>query len=244
MNYLLSPQNVALLSTLIVLALASERLLVHLRPSGVLPWVIHAFVFLGRLAMVVLVLTLLLAMLPVSLHGAIPYAVIAMGVALGWSTRELLRDLASGVVIILEGRVQPGMRIESGNHRGVVQRLGFRAVYITSADGGVTSIPNREVTSSPFELDPISNPPIALKLHVPDDLSPRFVREELTTMALLSPHVAPEYPPQIVQDPVNRGLWEVRCRLTSLSYEGRFRGTMEKMIEARLSEFAERGELG
>ena len=52
-------------------------------------------------------------LLPLSLRPAVPWVLVAAGVALGWSARDMLRDILAAVVLLVERRLRPGIRIRT-----------------------------------------------------------------------------------------------------------------------------------
>ena len=99
--------------------------------------------FGGRLIAAMAFLATFFLLLPESLRPAVPWVLIAAGVALGWSARDMLRDLLAAAVLLIERRIRPGVRIRTQDHQGVVIRTGFRAVYLASDEGGELGVPNR-----------------------------------------------------------------------------------------------------
>ncbi len=81
--------------------------------------------------------------------AAIVVLLVLAAVALIFSSQQLLRDIISGMVILLERPFQIGDRIKIGNHQGEVLRIGLRAFHLLSPDGSVVAIPNSDVARSP-----------------------------------------------------------------------------------------------
>jgi MscS family membrane protein len=74
----------------------------------------------------------------------------ALAISLG--TQQLIRDIADGFSIWLDGQIRPGDRCTVGSNatgtQGRISSLGMRSVRLEQDDGTVLSIPNSQVASS------------------------------------------------------------------------------------------------
>jgi len=215
----------------LILAIGASAFIPHLRSTGILPLLARGAVFAGRLLAILFGISAILAALPASFDPAIPYMLIALGLTIGWSSKELIQDLAAGAVLLIERKIRIGVRLTSENHSGVVVHLGFRAVYLDTGQGGITTVPNRALTAASFSLDPVSDPPVTVRLRIIDPIAPTEVHKNLCSMALMSPFVAPSYRPTVAQSDENSEMWDVTCRLLRTSHEHRFKGAMEHLIQ-------------
>ena len=212
----------------------AARPLSHLKPSGLLPFALRIAFFGGRLIAAMAFLATFFLLLPMSLRPAVPWVLIAAGVALGWSARDMLRDLLAAAVLLIERRIRPGVRIRTQDHQGVVIRTGFRAVYLASDEGGELGVPNRVFLSRAYELDEDARLPIEIRLRIQSAKSTDSIREALVEMALFSPFLAPGHRPEAVRDPEDASLWLLKCRLLSSDYLKAFEGAIEEQIETAL----------
>jgi small-conductance mechanosensitive channel len=237
------PGSIAIGILGLIIAFSASKFIPHLRSTGLLPLMARAAVFFGRLIAILFGITALLGALPSSLDPAIPYMIIAIGLTIGWSSKELIQDLSAGAVLLIERKIRIGVRLTSEHHSGVVLQLGFRAVYLGTGQGGITTVPNRVLTSSPFSLDPVSDPPVTVRLRIVSPITPSDVHNDLCSMALLSPFVAPSYRPTVVQSAENAEMWDVTCRLLRTRHAHRFKGAMELLIRRYIeSPKADKGE--
>ena len=229
----------------LILAFSASKFIPLLRSTGLLPLIARAAVFIGRLIAILYGISALLGALPSALDPAIPYMVIAIGLTIGWSSKELIQDLSAGAVLLIERKIRIGVRLTSEQHSGVVLQLGFRAVYLGTGQGGVTTVPNRVLTSSPFSLDPVSDPPVTIRLRIKRAISPNTVHNDLCSMVLLSPFVAPSYRPTVAQSAEDSEIWDITCRLLRTRHTPRFKGAMEKLIQSHIEspKMAEGGEV-
>ena len=68
------------------------------------------------------------------------------GLAVGFGAQHLVRDLISGILIIVENQYRQGDVVEIGGKRGLVETINLRRTTIRDLDGIVHTIPNGEIT--------------------------------------------------------------------------------------------------
>jgi small conductance mechanosensitive channel len=68
-----------------------------------------------------------------------------VGVALGFGAQSLVKDLLSGMFMLLEDQYGVGDIIDVGEASGVVEAFGLRATRLRSLDGTVWFVPNGEI---------------------------------------------------------------------------------------------------
>jgi small conductance mechanosensitive channel len=69
------------------------------------------------------------------------------GLAVGFGAQTLVRDLITGVIILMEDSASAGDIIEVGDHIGVVEEMRIRVMQLRDLQGVVHIIPYSEVTS-------------------------------------------------------------------------------------------------
>jgi small conductance mechanosensitive channel len=69
-----------------------------------------------------------------------------VGVAIGFGAQSLVRDVLSGVFIILENQFGVGDVIRVGADSGLVEQINLRTTVLRGADGAVTIVPNGEIS--------------------------------------------------------------------------------------------------
>jgi moderate conductance mechanosensitive channel len=69
-----------------------------------------------------------------------------IGIAVGFGAQSLIKDLFSGLLILLEDQYSVGDTVKIGDNTGTVEHLTLRATRIRGLDGAVTSIPNGSIT--------------------------------------------------------------------------------------------------
>ncbi|MCB9780677.1 MAG: mechanosensitive ion channel [Alphaproteobacteria bacterium] len=209
----------------------TERLQERVLRKGLLPRFLSMLTGIGRGLTIPLVFVAVLSLLPHSWGLAVPFALVALALAFGWTARDLLADVFAGIVLTIERRVQAGERIEVGDHKGVVQGLGLRTTRLTVDDGRMVSMPNRQLLRQDLRVDPDSYAPVQVPVHVHPHLSVGEVRQQLQELALLSPYIAPSRPPNVYRDADRPEVWIVEARLVHPRFANAFRGALVELAD-------------
>jgi small-conductance mechanosensitive channel len=69
----------------------------------------------------------------------------SIGIAVGFASQDILRNIFGGVMIILDRPFQVGDKIEVDRRYGEVLQIGLRSVRIVTEDDSVVTIPNAEI---------------------------------------------------------------------------------------------------
>ncbi|NOY28371.1 MAG: mechanosensitive ion channel [Oligoflexia bacterium] len=223
----------------LVASAITERLHGRVRRSGALPRLLSALTGIGRGVTILFALIAALSLLPRGWGLAVPFALVALAFAIGWSARDLMADLFAGMVLTIENRINPGKRLEIGPHRGVVYRLGLRATRITVDDGRMVSIPNHQIMTQTLRVDPDSYAPVLVPVPVHPHLSVGQVRQRLEELSLLSPYIAPSRAPNVYRDADRPDVWIVEARLVHPRYANAFRGSLVELADQQLNAPAE-----
>ena len=67
-------------------------------------------------------------------------------IALGLGAQGFVSDLVNGFFILLEQQLDVGDTVQLGQIKGTVTALGIRTTQVTSSDGTLNYIPNRQIT--------------------------------------------------------------------------------------------------
>lgn len=70
------------------------------------------------------------------------------GLAFGFGGQYLIRDIISGLFIILENQYRVGDSVRIGDSRGTVEDITLRMTILRDIDGAVHNIPNGEITKA------------------------------------------------------------------------------------------------
>jgi hypothetical protein len=209
----------------------AHRWVSGLPKRGLLPSLGRGVVLAGRLCAPLFVLMGALHMLPAAWAVAAPYALVGAALALGWTVRDLLRDVLGGVLLSLEGRVQPQARVRFRGLSGVVESLDLRALTLLDDEGQLITIPNRLLVEDVLAVDPDPYAPVEVTVHVPSGVAAQRVHQVLEEMALLSPYLAPSRPPHVYRDPDHKDIWIVSARLVHPRYAKEFRGALVELAD-------------
>lgn len=113
------------------------------------------------------------------------------GVAIGFASQDILKNIFGGIVIILDRPFQVGDKIQVGSHYGEVTGIGLRTVRIVTPDDNLVSVPNSEIVNQSVSnanagaLD--CQVGVEFNLHV--DTDTQRVRSILYETAATSPYV-------------------------------------------------------
>lgn len=69
-----------------------------------------------------------------------------LGVALGFGAQSIIKDMLSGVFIILENQYRVGDVVDIGGAEGSVEQITIRSTVIRDGDGNVHYLPNGSIT--------------------------------------------------------------------------------------------------
>ena len=67
------------------------------------------------------------------------------GIAVGFASQTLIKDLLSGVMLLMEDNLTIGDDIKVGVYRGLVEDITLRSITIRSEDGVLNIIPNNTI---------------------------------------------------------------------------------------------------
>ncbi len=73
--------------------------------------------------------------------------VTSAGVAVGFASQDILKNIFSGIMILFDRPFQVGDKIDVGGFYGEVTSIGLRSIRIVTPDDNVVSVPNSEVTN-------------------------------------------------------------------------------------------------
>ncbi len=157
---------------------------------------------LGRWIMIVvgfvlLVITLNLARIPLTVFAFLGGA-LAIGVGFGMQT--LLKNLISGIMVLMERKVRVGDVVEVGGVQGVVTAVDVRSTTLRQSDGIETMVPNallleQQVTNWTGESPTMRR---AVKISVPYGSPVRQVADVMQATATEHGLVMKDPPPQVI----------------------------------------------
>ncbi len=202
-----------------------------LKPNGLLPVMLRTVEVVLRLLVAFWGVGAIGALVPASIAPALPIVVIAGAIAVGWSARDLARDLVAGVFIAVEGQLRAGYWVSGERYAGSVEAIGLRVTWLRDVHGRRIVVPNRVLLAQPLVTDEKPWPRIQFRVALPASAPNHALRAALEEAILLSPWVAPEPEMEIHPDALEPAIWHVAVRVLDSRYAHRFQGLLRERVE-------------
>lgn len=143
------------------------------------------------LAVIVLTLVMILSILGVDIAPLLAGGAI-VGVALGFGAQSLVKDLLSGMFMLVEDQYGVGDIIDVGEASGAVETFGLRSTRLRSLDGTVWFIPNGEIRRVGNKSRLWSRAMIEIRVDFDEDVeAARQAILDAASEALALPEIAP-----------------------------------------------------
>lgn len=154
----------------------------------------------GRTTLVFIAIIIFLAQLPIN-YGPLMASLGVIGVAFGFAAQDTLRDLFSGVSILVEDRFGVGDWIEWNTHSGLVESFNLKTTRIRAIDGSVLTLSNADLRV----VRNLSNEwaQVDFKIGIAYESDFRHAIECLMEEANI---LADEWPDRIIAEPELKGL--------------------------------------
>ncbi len=111
-----------------------------MRLKTLLPFLLNAF----RIVLLTFASLIVLSELGVNIAPLLAGAGV-FGLAIGFGAQTLVKDVITGVFILMENTISVGEVVEVGTHSGLVEKISVRTLHLRDFDGNVHSIPFGEV---------------------------------------------------------------------------------------------------
>ncbi len=72
----------------------------------------------------------------------------SIGVAVGFASQDLLKNIFGGIVIIFDKPFQIGDKVQIGKYYGEIVKIGLRSTRLVTSDDNLVSVPNLEVMNT------------------------------------------------------------------------------------------------
>ena len=95
---------------------------------------------LGFVATVVILRELGVDVVPILVSAGV------LGLAIGFGAQSMIRDVISGLFILVEGLLQVGDVVQIGATAGTVESIGLRVTTVRTDDGALRVVPNGQIT--------------------------------------------------------------------------------------------------
>ncbi len=156
---------------------------------------------------------LALKIIGVDLSG-VSYVLAGFAAGVGLGLRDIIKNYASGLLLLFERPVKTGDMVTIGNFEGEVTHMGMRAMTLKTSDHMQVLVPNSETFEKPFTnwtyADTIIRTVIALKVVREDDAN--HVRAVILSVLQQIPAVLGDPPPQIYLMNMDDALLEFEIR--------------------------------
>ena len=185
----------------------------------------------SQYAVVVLGILLSLQVIGIDLTGiSYIFGGLAFGVAFG--LRDLVKNYASGLLLLIERPVRTGDVVSIGNYEGEVTHIGMRSMTVKTWDHLEVLVPNSETFDKPFtnwtHLDSIVRTVIHLKISREDD--PNHIRTLLLAVLKTNTFVVNEPPPQVYLMEMKDALMEFEVRYFINLQQGKGRSEIRSEV--------------
>ncbi len=124
----------------------------------------------------------------------------AFAIGVGFGAQTLLKNIISGILLLIERPMRVGDLIEADNVRGRVTSIGLRSSTIKDAKGTETLIPNSSFLERTLTNWTYSSRVgrFSLRVGAPYDTAAQQIMNLLTTLALQHPKVMKQPAPQVL----------------------------------------------
>lgn len=173
------------------------------------------------------------------------YAMLAsIGIAVGFASQDILRNVFGGFMIILDRPFQVGDKVDVGGHYGEVTQIGLRSVRLVTPDDSVVSVPNGELMNKS-----VSNTnsgaldcQVVAEVYLPQNTDPQWVREVAYKVAATSKYVYLNKPVAvIIKNEIAGSRKVMKIRIKAYVIDIRFEFPfMSEMTEIFLKECAKK----
>jgi len=113
----------------------------------------NATILLGNVALIVVLVLGSLLVLAIYTQGSFGWILTsfsAVGIVVGLSLQDILKNFFAGVWILVERPFSIGDEIEISGYTGEVQEISFRTTQLRTADGQQVIVPNGNLMTSPL----------------------------------------------------------------------------------------------
>lgn len=168
------------------------RQLVHHRAHG------NATILLGNLAQLGVIVLGILIVLAIYTQGAFGWILTSfsvVGIVIGLSLQDILRNFFAGVWVLVERPVRIGDTIDVSGFTGVVEEISFRTTLLRTADGRQVIVPNGDFMTKPvvnLTRFPLRRGVVFLALDATGELETDEVKAAIASVAAIAREPEPK----------------------------------------------------
>lgn len=169
----------------------------------------------------------------------------SIGIAVGFASQDILKNIFGGIMIILDRPFQVGDKIQVGEHYGEVKNIGLRSSQIETPDDSMVSIPNGELMNRAVSNTNSSalDCQVVTEILLPATVDVALAKDLARKAVISSPYLYLNKPVAIiVLNEMQNRVFLVRLRVKAyvldIRYEFLFKSDVTERI---LSEYVQRG---
>src|SRR5436190_20769384 len=187
----------AAIVVLIALVLARALRLVTMRRLTRHRAQANATVLLGNLAQLAVIVLGILVVLAIYTQGAFGWILTSfsvIGIVIGLSLQDILRNFFAGVWVLVERPFRIGDSIDVSGYSGLVEEISFRTTQLRTADGRQVIVPNGDFMTKPvvnLTRFPLRRGVVFLTLGAERELETDAVRAATTSVTAIAKDPAP-----------------------------------------------------
>ena len=156
---------------------------------------------------------------------------LVLGVFVLWSTRNLLPDVAAGLVLRAEGTLTRGSVLELRDEgAGVVEHLGYRSLALRDDRGRAWWVPYRALAQAPFMRSERHGSRHRFHVRVPAS-GEGDVRRVVEQAVAIAPYVRVGEPVHVERNPLQTDEWTVEVGLVDRKYFSALQGELAERID-------------
>lgn len=166
----------------------------------------------------------------------------SFGIAVGFASQDILRNIFGGIMIILDRPFQVGDKIQVGEHYGEVKSIGLRSCLIETPDDNTVAIPNGELMNRAVSNANSSalDCQVVAEIFIPATADVMLAKDVARRAVFSSPYLYMNKPVAVIalNELNNRGLFvklRVKAYVLDIRYEFLFKSDMTEMIVTELN---------
>lgn len=161
----------------------------------------------------------------------------SIGIAVGFASQDILRNIFGGIMIILDRPFQVGDKIQIGEHYGEVLSIGLRSCRLVTPDDSVVSLPNGEMMNQAVSNSNSSalDCQVVAEIYLPATLDVQKIKEIAKKAVYASSFTYLNKPVEvIVLNEIHNRIFVMKLRVKAyvldIRYEFLFKSDVTEMI--------------
>ena len=157
----------------------------------------NATILLGNLAQLGVIVLGVLIVLAIYTQGAFGWILTSLsvvGIVIGLSLQDILRNFFAGVWVLVERPFRIGDTIDVSGYTGLVEEISFRTTQLRTADGRQVIVPNGDFMTKPvvnLTRFPLRRGVVFLTLDAAGELSTDAVKAAIESVSAIARDPAP-----------------------------------------------------